>query len=158
MLTKKKKIFILAGMVVLLIATAWLNIALIGNKDTTDDVVDTASFFTSFRFAREPTRAQEILYLDSIINHESAEFATAKETAMNQKLKLISIMETEVLLENLLKSKGFTDAVVSIGVNSDNINVIVMSDELTLDDTVIIYNVVKTETLKSADLVKIFNI
>jgi stage III sporulation protein AH len=158
MLTKKKKIFILAGMVVLLVATAWLNIALIGNKDTTDDVVDTASFFTSFRLERETTRAQEILYLDSIINHESAEFAEAKETAMNQKLRLISIMETEVLLENLLKSKGFNDAVVSIGINSDNINVIVMSDELTLDDTVIIYNVIKTETLKSADLVKIFNI
>jgi stage III sporulation protein AH len=156
-LTKKRKLIILGGMVALLIVTAVLNIWLLGGDGDDPEYLNTAGFFTSYRLERETTRAQEILYLDSIINNESAEFAAAKATAMQQKLKLISVMETELLLESLIKAKGFDDAVVSIGAGSDNINVIVMCDELTLNDTILIYNVIKDE-MGSADLVKIFNI
>ena len=67
------------------------------------------------------------------------------------------IMEKELLLESLLKAKGYEDVVVSVGLSSDNINVIVKADELTRDDTAKIYGTIKSETNASADLVKIMS-
>ena len=46
------------------------------------------------------------------------------------KMKLVEIMEKELVLETMIKSKGFADAVVSIGMDSDNVNVFVNSNEL----------------------------
>lgn len=143
-------------MVALLVVTAVLNIWLLGGNED-PEAVDTMSFFSSFRLERETYRTQEMLYLDGIINNDSAEFATARAAAMEQKLKLIELMEKEWRLEEALKTRGYEDAVVSIGTDSDNINVIVMCDELTLNDRIIIYVTVKGE-LGSADLVKIFNL
>ena len=41
--------------------------------------------------------------------------------AVNLKMKIVEIMEKELVLETMIKSKGFADAVVSIGVDSDNV-------------------------------------
>ncbi len=82
------------------------------------------------------------------------EVADKKEAAA-QKLQLIEIMETEMLLENLIKAKGYSDVVVRIGTNSQNINVAVKADELTREDTAKIYSVIRQETNKSPDFVKI---
>ena len=68
------------------------------------------------------------------------------------------ITEKEMLLENLIKAYGFEDAVVVIGLESENINVIAKSPQLTTDDAIKIYSVIAEETGVSPENVKIIPI
>lgn len=61
-----------------------------------------------------------------------------------------------MLLENLLKAKGFDDVVVSVGTSSNSVNVIVASDGLTRENTAVIYKTVATETGYEADYIRFF--
>ena len=74
------------------------------------------------------------------------------------KIELTEITEKELLLENLIKAYGFEDAVVVIGLESENINVIAKSAELTTDDAILIYSIVAEETKASPENVKIIPI
>ena len=67
-------------------------------------------------------------------------------------------MEMEMLLENLLKAKGFEDVVVSVGTSSNSVNVIVAADGLTRENTAVIYKTVATETGYEADYIRILPI
>ena len=62
------------------------------------------------------------------------------------KMEIVAAMEKELVLENLVKSLGFSDAVVSVSSDSDNINVFINSSELTYDTALSIYNMLKNET------------
>ncbi len=157
MLTRKKKVFVLVGMVLLLAATVYLNVALASPQANGDDAVNTASFFQQYRTERETTRNQEVLYLDSIIENEALDPETV-ETAANQKLAITANMELELTLESLIKAKGFEDAAVSIGASSKNVNVIVKSDALEQDEVAMIYDAILSETDVSADMIKIIPI
>ena len=66
-------------------------------------------------------------------------------------------MEKELLLESLLKAKGYEDVIVSVGLTNDNINVVVKADEITREDTAKIYSTIKNETNTSSDMVKILS-
>ena len=83
--------------------------------------------------------------------------------ATNTSLHLIEplgfeITEKELLLESLIKAYGFEDAVVVIGLESDNVNVIAKSPELTTDDAILIYTIVSEEVNISPENVKIIPI
>ena len=112
----KKKIIVVACMVALLVATGCLNYFLnvqeqegleagIGDQNNT-----TETFFSTYRTDREETRAQELEYLDEIIASASST-ETAIASAEEQKLQITGAMETELVLEGLIKSKGFQDCV-----------------------------------------------
>ena len=60
-------------------------------------------------------------------------------------MKIVEIMEKELVLETMIKSKGFADAVVSIGVDSDNVNVFINSNELDMTTALSIYTCLKDE-------------
>ena len=62
------------------------------------------------------------------------------------KLDIVSAMEKELVLENMVKSLGFSDAVVSVSADTDNINVFINSAELNYDTALSIYNMMKKET------------
>ena len=100
MLSKKKKIFILAGMVALLVVTGCLNIFLNNRatKASASDSVSYGNFFTTYRTDRQTTRDQTIMYLDAIINNE-ASTAEAVADAESQKLTLTKNMDLELVLE-----------------------------------------------------------
>ena len=49
-------------------------------------------------------------------------------------------------VENMVKSLGFSDAVVSVSVDSDNVNVFINASELNYDTALSIYNMMKNET------------
>ena len=74
------------------------------------------------------------------------------------KIELTSITEKELLLENLIKAYGFEDAVVVIGLESNNVNVITKSSELTTDDAILIYTILEEEISASPENVKIIPI
>ena len=145
MLSKKKKIFVLIGMVALLGAAACLNIFLNRNTDkqpADGSNVTYGSFFETYRADRQSTRDQTMLYYDAIIANEasSAEAIANAEVAKN--------MEVELVIEGLIKSLGFEDVVVTN--TTENINVIVKSDELTKAEATQILEIITTETDKTA--------
>ena len=159
MLSKKKKIIILSVMAILLVATGYLNITL-NNKitqqvNTTNVATTSGNFFQTYRQDRTNTRNQEIAYLDAIIANSSSS-NEAKEIAETKKVSLVQTMELELVIEGLIKAKGFDDVVVTN--TTSNVNVIVKGSELTTNEVSQIVSVVKEQTGKDIDNIKIIPI
>ncbi len=158
-MTKKKKIIILSCMIALLAVTAVFNFILTGETANVEDTALTTSsnYFTQYRNERLTTRNEEILQLDSVL--ETAEVNSAEyNEALSMKVELTSMTEKELLLENLIKAYGFEDVVVVIGLESENVNVIAKSDDLTADDAILIYTIIDEECVASPENVKIIPI
>lgn len=159
-MTKRKKIIILSCMVALLAVTAIFNFVLSTNRVTENNEPvssSSASYFTQYRSERLTTRNEEILQLDAVIasaQENSAEY----NQALNMKTTLTANTEKEMLLENLIRAYGFEDAVVMIGLESQNVNVIAKAEELTTDDAIIIYTIISEEIAISPENVKIIPI
>lgn len=155
MLSKKKKIFILAGMLVLLVITGVLNVFLNQKTKGNDNTpVVAGTFFETYRSDRLETRNQTIVYLDAIINSE----ASSQEdiaAAQAEKLKIATAMNQEVIIEGLIKSQGFEDCVITLGAN---VNVIVKSDPLTDDEMIQILYIVTEETGKEPSEIQVINV
>ena len=153
---KRKKTLILCGMALLLVVTGVLNYTL--NKKVTEEPASTATttainFFETYKTDRDAARSSQIELLNEII--ESA-YSTASEkaTATASKSSLIEKMETELILEGLIKAKGFEEAVVTIG--NSYYNVIVKdTGNLGVNEVNQILSVIQAETGASANNVKI---
>ena len=158
-MSKKRKIIVLTCMIALLAVTAVFNFVLTNSPTLNDDslVVNSANYFTQYRNERITTRNEELLQLDAIIT--SADVDTVeKNQALAMKIELTEMTEKELLLETLIKAYGFEDAVVVIGLDSENVNVIAKSQELTTDDAILIYSIVSEEANVSPENVKIIPI
>ena len=144
-MSKKKKIIVMSSLVFLLALTAVLNVLLAQNRFAVgDEVVTTANYFATYRSERTTTRSEELLQLDSIIalyDETSEEYAEA----VAAKMEIVTAMEQELQLETMIKSLGFSDAVVSIGMDSENVNVFINSDELDMDTALSIYDMLRNE-------------
>lgn len=158
-MSKKRKIVVLSCMIALLAVTAVFNFILttgtIDENQTT--VVSSANYFSQYRTERLTTRNEELLQLDAIIDVADTNSAERAE-ALAMKIELTEITEKELLLENLIKAYGFEDVVVVIGLDSENVNVIAKSQELTTDDAILIYSIVSEEAGASPENVKIIPI
>jgi stage III sporulation protein AH len=144
-MSKKKKIIIMSSLVFLLALTAVLNVLLVTQKTTTTATTITSSnFFTTYRSERTSTRSEELIQLDSVISLYD-EGSEKYSEAVDMKMKIVGLMENELELETMIKSLGFSDAVVSIGIDSDNVNVFINSDELSTDTALSIYNMLRNE-------------
>ena len=158
-MSKKKKIVILSCMIALLAVTAVFNFVLTTGTIGSDQsaVVNSANYFTQYRNERLTTRNEELVQLDEIISTAATDSAERSE-ALSMKIELTEITEKELLLENLIKAYGFEDVVVVIGLESENVNVIAKSPELTTDDAIIIYSIIAEEANVSPENVKIIPI
>lgn len=154
MLKKRTKIFILIAMVLLLGVTGYLNITLNNNVTTQANagVVTQANYFDTYRSDRQSTRDQELLYYDAIISSESST-TEAIANAEAKKLEIVNTMESELVMEGLIKAKGFEDVIVTNSAN--NINVIVKATSLESSQVAQIVEIVKQQTAKSIDNIKI---
>ena len=156
-MSKGKKIALIVSMVVVLVVAAVVNVTLLtkkGDDATSGDTVQT-SFFTTSRLDRQATRDYEIAELNAILALEGDEYAEARQNALIRKQQIIDAMETELLLETLLKAQGFNEVLVTVNSTLDNISVIVDKSDLSRADTVRIYNIVATEASVTPDYVKI---
>ena len=158
-MSKKRKIVVLSCMIALLAVTAVFNFVLTtgtvsGNQST---VVNSANYFSQYRSERLTTRNEELLQLDNIIETAEAN-SVERNQALSMKIDITEITEKELLLESLIKAYGFEDAVVVIGLESENVNVIAKSESLTTDDAILIYTIVLEETGVSPENVKIIPI
>ncbi len=146
-MSNKKKIIVMSSLVLLLAVTAVFNF-IFANANTTasaDGGVTTANYFTTYRAERTTTRNEEIVQLDSVIAlYEAGD--EKYEAATEMKMEIVSAMEQELVLETMVKSLGFTDAVVAVSTDSGNVNVFINSAELNYDTALSIYNMMKNET------------
>jgi len=158
-MSKKKKIIILSCMIALLAVTAVFNFVLTTGTVSSDEnaLVSSANYFSQYRTERLSTRNEELVQLDQII--AKAEVGSEEYSdALDMKIELTQMTETEMLLESLIKAYGFEDVVVVIGLESDNVNVIAKSQELSTDDAITIYSIIAEETGVSPENVKIIPI
>ena len=152
--SKAKKVIILSVFCLLLLVTGGVNIYLNSNatKQANANVQTSANFFNNYRTDRKETRNQEILYLEAIIASETTS-AEAKANAEAERLKLITNMDSIMTIENLIRSKGFGEVIVSA--TSNTINVIVETKGLTNSEVAQIVDVVKNNSDYSIDSIKI---
>ncbi len=158
-MSKKRKIIVLSCMIALLAITAVFNFVLTTGTVDVDQsmVVSSANYFAQYRSERITTRNEELLQLDAIIAN-AGENSEEKANALAMKIELTELTEKELLLESLIKAYGFEDAVVVIGLESQNVNVIAKSPSLTTDDAILIYSIVQEEANVSPENVKIIPI
>ena len=154
--SKTKKIIVLSVMVALLIATGVLNFVLSDKLGSSNQTTNgntstvTQTFFAAAKSDRDATRESEFLYLDAIMNSDTATDG-AKKTAQEQKLALVERMEKELALETLIKSKGFEDVIVTIG--DKGVSIVVGSEQLSAEQANRILSVVVSETtFKATDV------
>lgn len=151
---KRTKIIIITVMVLLLGVTGFLNVMLnnsVSNGDK-DNTQTTASYFQTYRSDRESTRDQEMLYYDAIIASETST-EDAIKSAEESKLALIEQMEQELVVEGLIKAKGFEDCVVTI--SGENINAVVKATELSSSQVAQIVSILQAQFNVDIDYIKI---
>lgn len=127
----------------------------ITEDDEVEDVSTTSakgSFFANYRIERENTRKKEIEVIREIVDNPNSD-AEMKKEAQAQLLEIADNMEKELLIEGLIKAKGFEDTIVMMSKNS--VNVIVNRSELKPEEVAQILDIVKRESGKSADSIKI---
>ena len=140
---KRTKIIIITAMVLLLGVTGYLNVMLNNSvSNNGDDIQTTSSYFQTYRADRESTRDQEMLYYDAIISSDSSSEEAIKN-AENAKLALVDQMEQELVIEGLIKAKGFEDCVVTI--LDENINAVVKAESLTAAQAAQITSIIQTQ-------------
>lgn len=151
---KRTKIIIITAMVLLLGVTGYLNVMLNSSVSSGQNETQTTTvgYFQSYRTTRESTRDQEMLYYDAIIANETSTDDAVKN-AENAKLSLISQMEKELVVEGLIKAKGFDDCVVTI--SDSNVNAVVKADELSSTEVAQIVAVIQSQLNTSIENIKI---
>lgn len=153
-LTKKKKIFIICGMLALLVVTGCLNLFLNNSSEDVQTTSSQVSLLSSYRASKLETRNSMLEMYDSIIA-TSNDAEQIKET--NAKISnLAGRIEEENALEIAIMSAGYEDAVVT---NVDGCyTVIVKSNGLTSDDVAKILSILVNETGVSATKIKITSV
>lgn len=161
-----KKALTLAGVTLLLAGAIVANALLMKDKKNasdalsaeTDAVSQTSStgavqmgFFDSFRNERDATRAEEIAYIDTII--EQGADAETMTDAQQQKLSIVEGMEKEMTIESLLKAKGFADAAVTL--HSGSVNVILSAESLADEQVAQVLDIIMRETGEAAENIKV---
>ena len=157
-MTKKKKIIVLSCMIALLSVTAVFNFMLTTNENVQGTVNNSAvDYFEQYRQDRLTTRNEELLELDSIIATSNIS-TTELNDAISLKSDITKMSEKEFLLENLIKAYGFSDVVVIMSLDTDNINVVTKTESLSTDDAILIYSIIDEECSVSPENVKIIPI
>ncbi len=156
-MSKTKKIVVLTSMVLLLAVTAALNFVLTRTETAPGGAVTTSTFFSNMKTEKSANRNEEIAILDAVIasaEKDSAEYAEATD----QKLAIVAAMESELLLESLIRAKGYEEVAVTMNLSGTSVSVMLGGDEPTKEDVAVIYHLVRTETGLTAENVKIMHV
>lgn len=114
--------------------------------------VQTEDPLAQFRLEREQLRARQEAQLNEIVYGEKTDDETAAQ-AQRQMLSLMQRAEQEATLEGILHSRGFGDAVVSVGERSAN--VLLRREAVTQRESAVILELVMRETGLTGGNVKI---
>lgn len=109
----------------------------------------------AFRTERQQLRQMQISQLNEMIHAENPD-PEIVSNAQKRQLELMDWSEKEVTLENILKIRGFRDAVVTV--HTDSVNVILRADSITRQEAAVILELTAQETGISGGNVKIIPI
>ena len=102
-----------------------------------------SEYFKKARIDKETRRADAIELLNETVNNTMST-PESKAKAEEKLSEIASNIEKECAAENLIKAKGYSDAIVYIGDSS--VNVIVCAKELTTTDTTKIRDIIYEQT------------
>jgi stage III sporulation protein AH len=121
-------------------------------KSETDD-----TYFENARYTRKKSRDEAIAVLKTVVENDKTDEESRKSASDNINEYAV-ISEKETIIENLIKSKGFSECVIFIG--KDNASVVVKTSEQGLkpEEAAQIKDIVVGETSLSANVVKIIEI
>jgi stage III sporulation protein AH len=126
----------------------------IASSITNSKSIKRTNYFMESRLNTTIEREKIVELLNEMINNEMTD-ENNRKAANDHKLKLIDIMNKEKIIENLIKAKGFEEALVFITDNS--VNVIVEAEKITDSDMAKILDIVMRETKVPFDNIKILN-
>ena len=124
-----------------------LDASMIVTSDDLSEAANADAYFEEVRATINMDRNQVISMLTDVIE-ETKDGSQEKNDATQQKLKIIDYMNKEKVIENLIKNKGFADALVLMTDNS--VNVTVAKQEITQSDVAKICDIVMRETGRDA--------
>ncbi|WP_434511841.1 SpoIIIAH-like family protein [Desulfitobacterium sp. AusDCA] len=108
------------------------------------------NYFVNYRLQREQSRQEEKSMLSAVLN---SNIAATKEDAQKKWLQLTNRISKEDEIENLLKIKGFQDAIAEVAPNS--VNVFIYAPSVTPNEISIIQNIVQQATSVHLDQINI---
>ncbi|MBS4536205.1 SpoIIIAH-like family protein [Clostridium sp. D2Q-14] len=112
--------------------------------------IEKSNYFVEYRVERDKMRAELIDRLKEIVNNEGTS-QSVRDSAQEEIIEVGNITEKELLIEGLVKSKGFEDALVLISDNGARI--VINKKELSEKEVMQILEIVTSETdLKAADI------
>ncbi len=123
-----------------------------GASDT-KEVTAAEDSFVSYKLERDKMRSESIETLKEIVENEKTTNETRDE-AQKQMMELLKETEKETIVENLIKAKGFEDALVFIDDGSVNV-IIESSKDMTPSEVAQISDIVNRETGIDIDKIKI---
>ncbi len=127
----------------------------LGETALVNATADENDYFIKARMDREEGRSKSIETLNTLISNAD----TSEESKRNAEAEVSAIAkmsDKEIQVENLIRAKGYEDAVVYM--SEDSVSVVVKSDALTPTDISVIQEVVTTETGAGADKIKIVEV
>ena len=104
---------------------------------------DTKAFIVEYRLERERVRSQELEMLEDIIDNPNAS-EESKGEAEEKLLHMVELMEKELMIENLIKARGYDDAVFFY--RQDMATLLVYGDKITEEEFVRISEMISSLT------------
>ena len=111
-----------------------------------------SSFFIQSRLDRNKNRSFYIETLNGIVADPNID-TSVKEMAQSEMIMRIKKSETESIIENLIRAKGFKDVLAIMG--EDSVNIVVNSEKLTEAQVAQIKDIVSREADVKTDNIKI---
>ena len=163
-LGKFASLLVALGILLLIISGAWnyfqdifqvranrSNAMQVTKQLVTDQVVTVMApdFFTEYRIERDKIRSERSDLLREIIQNASTQ--DAKQQAQETILKMTLEKQREVEMENLIKAKGFADALVFVRDNS--VSAVVKTTTLTREEVIQVAEVIsRISGIKPGDI------
>jgi stage III sporulation protein AH len=123
------------------------------NANATKDKKEEKDFFASEKLERDKQRAKTMDEYKKILADPDVS-PEVKEDTENKLNDLISFEENEIMAQNLLSAKGFTDTLVYI--TDDNVTVTIKRDGISRSDTAkivdIIYELTQNNNIKIVEV------
>jgi stage III sporulation protein AH len=122
------------------------------SSQTTEVQSNTFSFFNEYRQERDNIKSKEYALWQEIINNPSSE-EDLKKSAQEELDKIVALTEKEMIIENLIISRGFKDAIIFIA--DDSATVIVDAKGLNKENVAQIQDIVTRKTKLKPSTIKI---
>lgn len=121
---------------------------------TNQQMMKSNIYFIESKLERDKKRSEMVSYLDDIVNNEYTS-EDLRNQALSMKMEVVTNSDKELLIENMVIAKGFSDVVVFM--SGDSINVVVHSETLNEKEVAQIVDIVRRETDIPMDNIIIMN-